>query len=410
MAVRAETQIDLARVDDGSPGTPGANGATFTPSVDSAGNISWTNDGGLPNPQTQNIMGPSSQYFWYETSGADAGAHITEVPQDEWTDVSDPNYHSGGNMLAQSTKIAIRDGMTELAAFGASGATIGVTDGTESYLMLDYHSMQSIDKEGDAYFYVSDLRDASGEATIEYEWTGDGSRSSYSLTPSANDTSYTVTVSDSSGGTITKYVNYFEFSTPPTNGATITATYVTTSALAKAYTLGRRNSGSLIGPMSLAEGNSTIASGPFSHAEGRSTRAKGSSAHSEGYLTYAIGAYSHAEGLSSKAIGGGSHAEGDDAQAIGGGSHARGYCTIAQGSYQTAIGMLNVAQGGVGITPTDFVLIIGNGSSQNERSDALEIDWTGNVFLGLDTTAASGTDHDLYAAITALGWGSTVIV
>ena len=58
MTVRAETQIDLARVDDGSPGTPGQNGATFTPSVDVAGDISWTNDGGLPNPPTQNIMGP----------------------------------------------------------------------------------------------------------------------------------------------------------------------------------------------------------------------------------------------------------------------------------------------------------------------------------------------------------------
>ena len=55
MAVRAETQVDLARVNDG---TPGANGATFTPAVDASGNISWTNDGGLPNPATQNIKGP----------------------------------------------------------------------------------------------------------------------------------------------------------------------------------------------------------------------------------------------------------------------------------------------------------------------------------------------------------------
>ena len=53
MAVRAETQVDLARVNDG---TPGANGATFTPSVDASGNISWTNDGGLPNPATQNAV------------------------------------------------------------------------------------------------------------------------------------------------------------------------------------------------------------------------------------------------------------------------------------------------------------------------------------------------------------------
>ena len=37
-------------------------GATFTPSVDSDGNLSWTNDGGLPNPPTVNIKGPSAGY------------------------------------------------------------------------------------------------------------------------------------------------------------------------------------------------------------------------------------------------------------------------------------------------------------------------------------------------------------
>ena len=44
---------------DGTNGADGANGAdgvTFTPSVDSAGNLSWTNDGGLSNPDTVNIL------------------------------------------------------------------------------------------------------------------------------------------------------------------------------------------------------------------------------------------------------------------------------------------------------------------------------------------------------------------
>ena len=46
--------------EDGTNGADGANGAdgvTFTPSVDSAGNLSWTNDGGLSNPDTVNIKG-----------------------------------------------------------------------------------------------------------------------------------------------------------------------------------------------------------------------------------------------------------------------------------------------------------------------------------------------------------------
>lgn len=34
------------------------DGATFTPSVDVSGDISWTNDKGLPNPTARNIMGP----------------------------------------------------------------------------------------------------------------------------------------------------------------------------------------------------------------------------------------------------------------------------------------------------------------------------------------------------------------
>ena len=43
---------------DGADGEDGEDGVTFTPSVDSAGNLSWTNNGGLTNPPTVNIKGP----------------------------------------------------------------------------------------------------------------------------------------------------------------------------------------------------------------------------------------------------------------------------------------------------------------------------------------------------------------
>lgn len=42
----------------GEQGDTGARGITFTPAVDSEGNISWSNDGGIENPQTINITGP----------------------------------------------------------------------------------------------------------------------------------------------------------------------------------------------------------------------------------------------------------------------------------------------------------------------------------------------------------------
>ena len=42
----------------GKDGMNGENGATFTPSVDNEGNLSWTNNGNLDNPETKNIKGP----------------------------------------------------------------------------------------------------------------------------------------------------------------------------------------------------------------------------------------------------------------------------------------------------------------------------------------------------------------
>lgn len=42
----------------GAAGAKGANGTTFTPSVSSAGVLSWSNNGGLNNPTSVNIKGP----------------------------------------------------------------------------------------------------------------------------------------------------------------------------------------------------------------------------------------------------------------------------------------------------------------------------------------------------------------
>lgn len=59
----AQNTSDIAelsgRVEDLEQGGGGSgeNGATFTPSVDDDGNLSWTNDKGLSNPETVNIKG-----------------------------------------------------------------------------------------------------------------------------------------------------------------------------------------------------------------------------------------------------------------------------------------------------------------------------------------------------------------
>lgn len=43
---------------NGSNGKDGSDGATFQPQVDANGNLSWSNNKGLANPSTVNIMGP----------------------------------------------------------------------------------------------------------------------------------------------------------------------------------------------------------------------------------------------------------------------------------------------------------------------------------------------------------------
>lgn len=42
----------------GPTGAAGSDGVTYTPAVSAEGVISWTNDGGKPNPESVNIRGP----------------------------------------------------------------------------------------------------------------------------------------------------------------------------------------------------------------------------------------------------------------------------------------------------------------------------------------------------------------
>lgn len=60
---------------NGKDGTDGEDGATFTPSVDSAGNLSWSNNKGLTNPPTVNIKGPKGDAGSGGGSSSGSGAY-----------------------------------------------------------------------------------------------------------------------------------------------------------------------------------------------------------------------------------------------------------------------------------------------------------------------------------------------
>lgn len=62
--VKPTNELYWKLVVSGQPGVQGKTGntgVTFTPHVDSQGNLSWTNDGGLENPVTVNIKGPKGE-------------------------------------------------------------------------------------------------------------------------------------------------------------------------------------------------------------------------------------------------------------------------------------------------------------------------------------------------------------
>ena len=145
------------------------------------------------------------------------------------------------------------------------------------------------------------------------------------------------------------------------------------------------------GEFSHAEGNSTTASGANSHAEGRDTTASGMYSHAEGYSTTASGYYSHTEGLNTKATGDYSHAEGSSTTASGKYSHTEGYNTTASGNHSHAEGQYTKASGNqqhvqgkynIEDTVNKYAMIIGNGTSDNARSNAFAVDWNGNIQCG----------------------------
>lgn len=135
-----------------------------------------------------------------------------------------------------------------------------------------------------------------------------------------------------------------------------------------------------IGAYSTAEGYSTAALRHSDHAEGRGTFAQGSYAHAEGLYTVAgtektrTALAAHAEGMHTAALDTADHAEGRETIASGGSSHAQNRGTIAAGVCQTALGRYNIED-----TNNEYAAIIGNGSADDARSNALTVDWDGNV-------------------------------
>jgi hypothetical protein len=124
--------------------------------------------------------------------------------------------------------------------------------------------------------------------------------------------------------------------------------------------------------------------GEYSVAFGRNTIASG-------FISTALGDGSTASGLLSTAIGLASTASGNVSTAIGNNVQASGYQSLAMGSFtvakceqSTSMGTYNNSDDIPGLNPSqsDRIFQIGNGDSNNQRSNALTILRNGYVGLG----------------------------
>lgn len=317
--------------------------------------------------EAQTIARNNAQYFWFlesdpDNTGVGTGAHITETPKE--TFMQDPS-NGGGNLLARSNGIAVRDGLTELAVFGANGAQIGQTSST--HMDLDDGSLAITDSSNNRRMFLG----KPSEITAVREIQAKNSGSVFYLMSHTIDTSK-------------------PYSCETLNGDAVTITNVS----------GRRFQISYSGTSKTFVFDYYTTDEVFSYIIGNGVQDRyGVESVSES-LGQAYGDYSHAEG---NAIAGGKY------------SHANGDGTMAVGNAQTVIGKYNDtayythmigSTSSAVVTYKAYPFVIGNGSNDSSRSNALSVTWEGDIIMSIDdqNEFPSSEDYKLYHALSDMGW------
>lgn len=153
------------------------------------------------------------------------------------------------------------------------------------------------------------------------------------------------------------------------------------------------------GAGALKQTGAAAAPGANATAFGSGTSASAASAHAEGNGAVASGSASHAQNDGTKASGDYSHAEGSSTEASGQVAHAEGTGTIAANRSQHVEGEYNVRDPS-GNEPSGrgtYQHIVGNGTSNSNRSNAHTMDWNGNAWYAGDvyvgSTSGTGMDN-----------------
>ena len=134
---------------NGTNGKDGDDGATFTPSVDADGNLSWTNDKGLANPATVNIKGPKGDSGEGGGSGEDI-RYFAEFTVEDVIEASATNNNTGKG----ASKLRIAAANNKLICIPYRNADKGYVIASYSYREYSDYSMVDVRLEYNGNVYM----------------------------------------------------------------------------------------------------------------------------------------------------------------------------------------------------------------------------------------------------------------
>lgn len=350
-------------------------------------------------------------HFWYDNTGA----HITKITQEDYQD--DPSS-AGGNTLITSDGMAVRDGETELAVFTGNGAQIGQSE--TAHLDIQSDGLSGYGSDGATYFDFSSSG-ANVPAEIVYGMPS-GIRNA------------TITYSQGRTKQYGSTITITDWGEESGDICTIISSSLSCSALNNDYSFRGTSSHTNCSAVSLSGGFKIVLE-PFDITIGTNSthtatatvilRNNGTNyqflfefnytyVYSNGVSSISYECYVTSESPSSPTLTcKQNYASGRLVreisvvapymkfgsrpldEAAGGYSATLGQNLYGSSNYQTAIGKYNVQD-----SSDTYPFIIGNGTSDNARSNALTVGWNGNVTASGDITDGSGNTLSTIASAT----------
>jgi len=299
-----------------------------------------------------------------------------------------PSTATGRNVFIDNTSVNIRDRQTVLASFDDNEVQIGkegniISHFTDRSMKIGLNNTSFIElgcingEDGRTY-----MRLVSSSSTSELKTDWKISEFHHAEYADGVDATNDITIVDDYHFTVkdrrnvTLYIHYW------TNDPT------------PVFTFGTRVESGAKGFRSMTIGKNNIASGQDSFAVGENNFIK-TTEGDNGIRGIALGGNNTVTARDSQSMG-------YYCEAKGLFSHAHGCYVVAASSYQTAIGAYNAED-----TEGKNLFIIGNGVNTSDRSNALAVDWHGNIYLDMNITNST-TNQNLLTAITNAGWNGDV--